>query len=194
MTAARKHAAPVRDLFDPAPAWTPPPEFAAYLAEREAATAPAPAAAWAVEAATAPASLTVSVPTPRDFTVAEERVRCGGHLVVRRQSTGGHVFRAYERAGVYFHGDHLDGDVAWGRVDTRHATKLDPANPRAAIEHQIEREAEAWDVIRRVCPETARLAGETTVGAGVYEGPGYIRVTSDLERRYQAALAARRPA
>jgi hypothetical protein len=36
-------------------------------------------------------------------------------------------------------------------------------------------------------------AGETTPESGVYDGPGYILLTTDPEHRYRAALARRRP-
>lgn len=127
----------------------------------------------------------------RDFASRSERVLSGHRLVTRDVGPNGHLYRAWERADAFAYGVTLD-ELTWGRIDTRRPLRA--LDLRVAIDHQLAREAEARDLIRELCPETLRRAGETMTGAGVYDGPGYVLVTSDPAVRLRIACGARRPA
>lgn len=191
-------AAAHRDLFDPPIKWTPPKEFAEFLAEREAklevvAEPAAPVPAWAVEAATA----APPAPRRRVFDEAHERVWDGDLVVIRERGTDGHhTYRAFELAGEHQHRVNFRlGELTYGRIDTRRSPrKYDPYSEYAElVAWELECSAAAHAVIRQLCAETRREADEQAVHAGVYEGPGYVLVTVDPARRHQAVLAKEVP-
>ncbi len=156
---------PARDLFDPP-------------------TTPAPAAA------PPPPELELPVPADpgRNFAAMIERVQDGDHLVIReRDEHGHHTYRAFERTDVFFHEVTID-ELTWGRIDTRRLRDLDPYGYEV-VQRTLANSAEAHEVIRRLCPEARRPAGESVPQSGIYDGPGYVLVTSDPETRYRAARA-----
>lgn len=189
---------PVRYLFEPPITWVPPKEFTDYLDQRAQALASAPVElpptpAWAIEAATAPPTV---LERRRDFAAPVERILRGEHLVIReRGADGHHTYRAFERATAFLYGITLD-ELTWGRIDTRRPIRsLDPyTNYVEAVAWQMTCSAEAQEVIRELCPEARRAAGETPPQGGVYDGPGYVLVTVDPEFRYRAARAREVPA
>lgn len=192
--AARRSRAPriepARDLFDPPTTFVPPKEFTDYLKERETPAAPAPA-----PAAAPPPELELPAPTGpgRNFAAMIERVQDGDHLVIReRGEHGHHTYRAFERTDVFFHEVTID-ELAWGRIDTRRLRDLDPYG-HEVVQRTLANSSEAHEVIRRLCPEARRTAGESVPQSGIYDGPGYVLVTSDPETRYRAARAMEVPA
>jgi hypothetical protein len=171
-------------------------EFARILADGLApAPAPPPALvvvpeppAWAVEAALA----APTIERRRDFGASIERIQRGEHLVIRERSTDAYKYEhywAYERANTFFYGVTLDGDPAWGRIDTRRSPRSFDAVREAgdAVNWQLSCAREALAVIRDLCPETRLVDDERPTSAGVYAGPNYILVGRP-EDRYRAAL------
>lgn len=199
MTAAARRTStprlePARDLFDPPTTFVPPKEFTNYLKERKSPPAVAPAPAPA-PAAVPPPELELSAPTGsgRNFAAALERVQDGDHLVIReRGEHGHHTYRAFERTDVFFHEVTID-ELTWGRIDTRRLRDLDPYGYEV-VQRTLANSAEAHEVIRRLCPEARRTAGENVPQSGIYDGPGYVLVTCDPETRYRAARAMEVPA
>ena len=178
---ARQRPAPVRELFavPAAPAAEPAApvmtkDVAAVLALLDKLFAP-----------TGPA---------RDLAVALERIRNadGRQLVTRTRDANGHLYRAWERTDVFSYG--VDLKLTWGRIDTRRPFGVQTDDLRAAIDYQMACEAEARALINLLCPETALAKGETAVSCGIYDGPGYVLVTSDPATRLRIACGARRPA
>lgn len=193
-------AAAHRDLFDPPITWTPPAEFSAYLAEREAAKELALASPPATPT---PAPTPEPEPEPdepagpsRNFAAEVERIQAGKLLVIReRGKDGHHTYRAFERADAFFYRITID-ELTWGRIDTRRSLRqLDPYSDYGAIvSWEMECSALAREVIRQLCPETRLAPGETAPGSGIYDGPGYVLSTVDPEFRFQAARAREVPA
>lgn len=189
MTAVRRlRPEPVRDLFEAPPSWTPPQEFTDFLkARKNPALVPAPSASAPVaEVRVAPAA------PGRDFAAELERVQAGDLLVIReRGEHGHHTYRAYERCDAFFHHITID-ELTWGRIDTRRLGHLDPYGAEV-YQKSLEHSLEAQKVIRQLCPETRRTAGETVPQSGIYDGPGYVLLTVDPEPRYRAARAREVP-
>lgn len=194
MTAARAHRpsaprlAPARDLFEAPTTWTLPSEFTDYLKERAnpAPPAPTPTLVPEPEVSVAPAG------PGRKFAAAIERVQDGDHLVIReRGELGHHTYRAFERGDTFFHEVTID-ELTWGRIDTRRLRHLDPFSYEI-VRLTLEYSAEAQAVIRQLCPETRRIAGESVLQSGIYDGPGYVLLTVDPEPRYQAARSREVP-
>lgn len=220
MSVARKMKpeAAVRDLFDAGPLWEPPKEFSDYLAERKQAKAAAPEVVPAAPSITEPALIAPTPPTAlvrrRDFTALVERVVDGRLLVIRTLVTEAgcrarivngetvteevqvpcyHEYRAFELVGDGdSYGELAPGDAAYGRVDTKHPRVR--VDDNGAIEHELARQRDAVKIIGQTCPEASLARDESCVGAGVYTGPGYVRVTTDPETRRAALRAAWRPA
>jgi hypothetical protein len=174
--------APAFDLFEPAPA--------ALVVVPDPVPEPP---AWAVEAATAPASAVER----RDFAALVEEVQRGDLLVIRTRLVDGfgyHRYEAWERATAFFY-DATRGELTWGRIDARRPIRaFDSVREYGAgVAWLMACQAEARVAIRLLCPETCRAAGESTPESGVYDGPGYVLITTDPEHRHRAALARRRP-
>lgn len=155
--------------------------------------------AWAVEAAKAPPSETTK---PRDFETTRELVwhRDGRRFVLRERQAprdgGAHIYTAYELADAVFYGVTREGISPaalrpYGRIDTRLPLRaFDPvAEYSAAIEWRMAQQLLALELIRELCPETIHVRGDA-----VFDGPGHITMLTRPEPRYQAAMAARRPA
>jgi hypothetical protein len=190
MTPAAKRIvrpAPARDLF------------AVPASEIEAVAATlSPVPAQVVEPAKPPRALRLR----RDFAALRELVwGCDGRRFVCRDHTAFngrpayHVYTAWELADTCFYAVTVEGLTpaaprAFGRLDTRRPLRT-LTGVRAALDWQLEREAEARDLIRELCPET--VIGPRDGLCGVYPQPAGVLLTVDPAHRFAAAKAAWRP-
>lgn len=189
MTATAKRivrSAPVRDLF------------AVPAVEIEAAAAAVltpPAPTPTIEPARPPRALRLR----RDFAAPRELVwGCDGRRFVCRDvapfngAAAYHVYTAWELADACFYAVTVEGLTprAFGRLDTRRPLRT-LTGVRATFDWQLEREAEARDLIRELCPET--VVGPREGVCGVYPQPTGVLLTVDPAHRFAAALAAWRP-